>query len=488
MQIYEIFMNELNVNVKYKVYTPSESKDLVEKINSFESSDKKKKYILEQVIYNLSTDVSSSLAMMSRIAAEKTVEALYSASVMLNPLLDVDYWLSIAYMTSTTLDDILDDSGDPFDSHADEDLTSLLHKRLEDKISKRLSKQKTAAKQIKKISKQKFLGLEYYLKKNVVGQDEAIDELVSALARSQAGLNDSNRPLGVFLFAGASGVGKSFLAKSLHTYLFGDAHQMVRVDCGEFQHKHENQKLLGSPNGYIGYEDGGQLTNQMKNNPNSVILLDEVEKAHPDLWNTFLNVFDEGMITDNKGEKIDFRNSIIIMTTNLGNEKTVDNLLYKGAGFTGSVDFEKNIKKLPSKELVEKNTFEAIRKYFKPELINRIDKTIVFNHLGRKDWEKIAEQELSNVAEKLSKRGMSIYYTQNVLDRFIDLGTDTIKGARGMAQVRRDNIETSIAKEIVYKTLPRGTMFHIDYLQDSFILNIEKPKIKKNREKEISDE
>jgi ATP-dependent Clp protease ATP-binding subunit ClpC len=173
------------------------------------------------------------------------------------------------------------------------------------------------------------------------------------------------------------------------------------------------------------------------------------------------------------------------MTTNLGNEKTVDNLLYKGAGFTGSVDFEKNIKKLPSKELVEKNTFEAIRKYFKPELINRIDKTIVFNHLGRKDWEKIAEQELSNVAEKLSKRGMSIYYTQNVLDRFIDLGTDTIKGARGMAQVRRDNIETSIAKEIVYKTLPRGTMFHIDYLEDGFILNVEKPKIKNNREKEI---
>jgi ATP-dependent Clp protease ATP-binding subunit ClpA len=477
MQIYEIFMNELNVNVKYKVYTPSESKELVEKLESLKSSDKKKKYVLEQVIYNLNTEVSSSLAMMSRIAAEKTLEALYSACVMLNPLLDVDYWLSIAYMTSTTLDDILDGTGQQSDDEdiEDDDFTVMLHKRLEDKLAKKISKSKNQTKQVKKISKQKFLGLEYYLKKNVVGQDEAIDELVSALARSQAGLNDSNRPLGVFLFAGASGVGKSFLAKSLHTYLFGDAHQMVRVDCGEFQHKHENQKLLGSPNGYIGYEDGGQLTNQMKNNPNSVILLDEVEKAHPDLWNTFLNVFDEGMITDNKGEKIDFRNSIIIMTTNLGNEKTVENLLYKGAGFTGSVDFEKSVKKLPSKELVEKNTFEAIRKYFKPELVNRIDKTIVFNHLSRKDWEKIAEQELSTVAEKLSKRGMSIYYTQNVLDRFIDLGTDTIKGARGMAQVRRDNIETSIAKEIVYKTLPRGTMFHIDYLEDSFILNVEKP-------------
>lgn len=477
MQIYEIFMNELNVNVKYKVFTPSDSKDLVDKLESMKSPEEKRKYILKQVIYNLNTEVSNSLSMMSRVAAEKTLEALYSACIMLNPLLDVDYWLSIVYMTTTSIDDIISD-GDDFSD--DKDFISALHKTMEDKLSKRIFKSKVPGKQIKKISKQKFLGLEYFLKKNVVGQDEAIDDLVSALARSQAGLNDSNRPIGVFLFAGASGVGKSFLAKSLHTYLYGDTHQMVRVDCGEYQHKHENQKLLGSPTGYVGYEDGGQLTNQMKNNPNSVVLLDEVEKAHPDLWNTFLNVFDEGIITDNKGEKIDFRNSIIILTTNLGNEKTVDNLLYSGAGFTGSVDFKKSVKQMPKKDVVEKNTFEAIRKYFKPELINRIDKTIVFNHLNRKDWEKIAEQELNTVAEKLSKKGMSVHYTQNVLDRFIDLGTDTIKGARGMAQIRRDNIETCIAKEIVYKTLPRGTMFHIDYLEHSFVLNIEKPKVKKS--------
>ncbi|MDA1149094.1 MAG: AAA family ATPase, partial [Bacteroidetes bacterium] len=327
----------------------------------------------------------------------------------------------------------------------------------------------------KKLTKQKFLGLEQHLKDAVIGQDEAVEEIVSALFRSQADLNDPNRPLGVFLFAGSSGVGKTHLANTLHKYLFGDDTQMVRIDCGEYQHKHENQKLLGSPPGYIGHDEGGQLTNQIKKNPYTVVLIDEVEKAHEDIWNTFLRIFDEGVVTDSKGESISFRNSIIILTTNLGNDKTVDHMISTGAGFTRNVVFKRETKEIPPRSVVEKNTNQAINKYFRPELINRLDKIVVFNHLTYENCQKIAEMEMDLIAEKLSRKGISIAYTDNVIDALIDKGIDTVKGARGISQVRRDVIETPLAKTIVNSSVPKGTIFYVDYLNDSFVFNFEKP-------------
>jgi ATP-dependent Clp protease ATP-binding subunit ClpC len=188
---------------------------------------------------------------------------------------------------------------------------------------------------------------------------------------------------------------------------------------------------------------------------------------------------DEGVLTDNKGEKIDFRNSVIIMTTNLGNDKTVQDLSLASTGFTAVSDPSKASKKTPSRQTVEKNTHEAIKKYFKPELLNRIDKIIVFNHLQRVDLEKIAELEMGIVVEKLSKKGLSVEYSPTVLDKLIELGVDSVKGARGMSQMRRDVIETFLSKEIVYNQIPRGTMFHIDYRDDDFVFEIEKPEGKK---------
>jgi ATP-dependent Clp protease ATP-binding subunit ClpA len=205
------------------------------------------------------------------------------------------------------------------------------------------------------------------------------------------------------------------------------------------------------------------------------VLIDEVEKAHADIWNTFLRIFDEGMVTDSKGEVVNFRNCIIILTTNLGNDKTVDHMISTGAGFTRNVVFKRETKEVPPRSVVQKNANEAINKYFKPELINRLDKIVVFNHLNYENCQKIAEMEMSLIADKLSRKGLSIAYTDNVINALIDKGIDTVKGARGISQVRRDVIETPLAKTIVNSSIPKGTIFYIDYLNDSFTFDFQKP-------------
>jgi ATP-dependent Clp protease ATP-binding subunit ClpC len=382
---------------------------------------------------------------------------------MLNPGLDIDYWVAIAYASAPSNQDLDDDFG---------------FKEIQELLAKAKSSAKAKVKttnNAKKLTKQKYYGIEPYLKTNIIGQDEAVDSICSALLRSQAGLNDEGRPLGVFLFAGSSGVGKTHLASTLHKYLFGEEYPMVRIDCGEFQHKHENQKLIGSPPGYVGHDEGGQLVNQIKKNSQSVVLIDEVEKAHPDIWNTFLSIFDEGFVTDGKGEKIDFRDTIIIMTTNLGNDKTVDNLIGTGTGFNKNVNYTNSTTITPARQMVEKNTLDAIRKYFRPELINRIDKIVVFNHLNKENCEKIAELEMNVISDKLSKKGYTIEYNQEVIDGLINRGIDTIKGARGLSQIRRENLETKIAKYIVHSSVPKGSVFIFNYENDDFTLKISKP-------------
>lgn len=463
MQIYQIFIPELHANVKFKVVTNEEAEAFLKK---HKNKDDLRQAILKFIVFNLNTEVASSLNMMSRQAAERAAEAIYAGCIMLNPGLDVDYWINIAYSTNPVSPDIEDDALNLTQ------LRNFIKTARSTQNKKNIKKTETKN---RKLSKEKFLGLDNFLKTNVIGQDEAVDEIVSNLFRSQADLHDTNRPLGVFLFAGSSGVGKTHLANTLHKYMFGEEVPMVRIDCGEFQHKHENQKLLGSPPGYVGHDDGGQLTNQIKKNPFSVVLIDEVEKAHQDIWNTFLRIFDEGIVTDSKGELVDFRNTIIIMTTNLGNDKVVDSLISTSAGFTQNVIFNRATTKIPSRSVVEKATNEAINKYFRPEFLNRIDKTIVFNHLSRENCEKIAQLEMSVIAEKLSRKGISLHYTDQAVNALIDRGIDTIRGARGISQVRRDVLETPIAKLIVNTYIPKGTIFHIDFINDGFVFDITKP-------------
>ena len=286
------------------------------------------------------------------------------------------------------------------------------------------------------------------------------------------------------MFAGSSGVGKTHLASVLHKYLFGEDYPMVRIDCGEFQHKHENQKLIGSPPGYVGHDEGGQLVNQIKQYPYSVVLLDEVEKAHPDLWNTFLRVFDNGVLTDAKGEVVSFKNTIIILTTNLGNDKTTDHLLAGGTGFNKDISYKTSTKKIPERSILEKNTNEAIRKHFKPEFLNRLDKIVVFNYLSESDSNIIARLEMAVIAEKLNKKGYLFEYTQEVIDGLINKGIDSVKGARGLAQIRREQIESPIADSIINTLIPRGSVFEMTFEDDKFNFNVKKPKKKTSSLKE----
>jgi ATP-dependent Clp protease ATP-binding subunit ClpC len=387
-------------------------------------------------------------------------------------------WINIAY---TGIPEDLDpiDGGDDISSTFLASLKNLRNKypKVDGDDFNYDTKPKTKAK-IKPISKQKYIGLDNHLKANIIGQNSAIEAITSSLSRSQAGLNDNDRPLGVFLFAGSSGVGKTHLANVLHKYLFGNDYPMVRIDCGEFQHKHENQKLIGSPPGYVGHDEGGQLVNIVKQYPSSVVLLDEVEKAHPDLWNTFLRVFDDGVLTDAKGEVVDFKNTIIIMTTNLGNDKTTDHLLGTGAGFNKDVNYKTGTKKVPERSILERNTNDAIRKHFKPEFLNRIDKVVIFNYLSDENCQTIAQLEMSLIAEKLRKKGYSLEYSENVISGLIDKGIDSVKGARGLAQIRRDQIESPLADKMINTLIPRGSIFQMYYEDELFKFNIQKPKKK----------
>lgn len=471
MQIYQIYVQELHTHAKFKVLTTSEIEDFLNSLSRAQKKDMRKA-VLQYVVYNLNSDIAASLSMMSRPAAERALEAIYSGCIMLNPGLDLDHWMTIAYSTA------------PFEPSKDADIPLDEVRNIIKSTRDKKAKNSVVPESKKKISKQKFLGLEHYLKNNVIGQEEAIEQIVNALTRSQADLHDINKPKGVFLFAGSSGVGKTHLANTLHKYLYDDTVPMVRIDCGEFQHKHENQKLLGSPPGYVGHDEGGQLTNQVKRNPHTVVLLDEIEKAHQDIWSTFLRIFDEGLVTDSKGDIISFRDTIIIMTTNLGNDKTSSDMRKSGVGFGGSPEVKHVVKDPPKRSTIENNTLEAIHKYFKPEVLNRIDKVVIFNYLLEKDYEKIAQIEMSYVADKLSKKGLSLHYTDNVINGLINLGLDAIKGARGISQIRRDKLESPLAKTIVETYIPKGTIFHIDYLDNQFVFNVEKPTKKTSSEKE----
>ena len=493
MKVYQIYFPELSTYVKFKVLEPEEVEAFIAKIPKIENTidyTKFKKNVIDHFIFNLKNEISESLRMMSRKAAETCINAMYVGCVMLNPSLDLDGWINIAYAGDPTPTGVSEDEiEDDFVTQKFLETIKNFKKnypKLDDTDFPFMDERKqTRSPKPKQISKQKFLGLNSYLRSNIIGQEEAIDSIVSALRRSQAGLNDAERPLGVFLFAGSSGVGKTHLANTLHKYLFGNEYPMVRIDCGEFQHKHENQKLIGSPPGYVGHEEGGQLVNLVKKNSSTVVLLDEVEKAHPDLWNTFLRVFDDGVLTDAKGDIVNFKNTIIIMTTNLGNDKTTEHLLAGGTGFTKDTNYKVKTKIIPSKSTIERNTNDAIRKHFKPEFLNRIDKTVIFNYLSDSDCVKIAQIEMSIIAEKLNKKGFSISYNDKVIQGLIEEGIDSIKGARGLAQIRREKIESQLAESIIELATPRGSIFELDYDNHIFKLNITKPVKKEVLTKEV---
>ena len=280
---------------------------------------------------------------------------------------------------------------------------------------------------LKSSEKDKILHLKDFLAKRVMGQDEALELVTDAIMRSKANIQDENRPLGSFMFLGPTGVGKTEVAKALAQQLFDDESNIVRIDMSEYMEKFSVSRLIGAPPGYVGYEEGGQLTEAVRRHPYSIVLLDEVEKAHPDVFNILLQILDDGRITDSKGVTVDFKNTIIIMTSNLGSEYA----------------FEKD------EETRRKHYEDAVHAFFKPEFVNRIDEIIVFNALGIEVQKKIADKFLGLLADRLKEKDITLEVTEKAKERIIKLGVDPQFGARPMRRHIQRAIETEIAKVIL---------------------------------------
>ena len=294
----------------------------------------------------------------------------------------------------------------------------------------------------------RLLRLESVLHKRVVGQDEAVSAVARAIKRGRVGLKDPKRPIGSFLFLGPTGVGKTELSKALAEVVFGSEQAMIRVDMSEYMEKHSVSKLVGSPPGYVGYEEGGQLSEKVRRNPYSVILFDEVEKAHPDVFNILLQVLDDGHITDAQGRKVDFKNTIIIMTSNAGAQNI---MAPKKLGFA-AVDDEKH-----NYEMMKGGVMEEIRRMFKPEFLNRIDEIMVFHSLTKEDVKKIAGILLKNFAKRCQEQmNITLDVHENARALIAEAGFDAKYGARPLKRAIQTKIEDALAEEILSGRIEPG--------------------------------
>ncbi len=299
--------------------------------------------------------------------------------------------------------------------------------------------------------KEKLLNLEDELHKRVIGQDEAIEAVADAVRRSSAGLHDPRKPIGSFIFLGTTGVGKTELAKALAEYLFDDDSMMTRIDMSEYQEKHSVSRLVGAPPGYVGYEEGGQLTEAVRRKPYSVILLDEIEKAHPDVFNILLQVLDDGRLTDNKGRVVNFKNTIIIMTSNLGSQ------LIQTA-------FE-NVSPLNKEEVVEKTkrqVMDLLRQTIRPEFLNRIDEVIMFQPLLMDDIKEIIRIQLNDLKEQLAKSGVILEFTDYALDYLAENGFDPQFGARPLKRLIQKQIVNQLSKKLLSGTIDKTKPVLVD--------------------------
>lgn len=293
--------------------------------------------------------------------------------------------------------------------------------------------------------KDRILGIEQELAQSVVGQDEALRAIACAIKRNKAGLSDGNRPIGSFLFLGPTGVGKTESAKALARFLFDSEKNLIRFDMSEYMQKHEVSRLVGAAPGYVGYEEGGQLTEALRRKPYSVVLFDEIEKAHPDVFNLLLQVLDDGRITDNKGVTIDCKNTIIILTSNIGSQKIMD---------------------IADKNAREAAVRDELKSYFKPEFINRLDDIVIFNPLSLENITKIVENLLANIATKLSDRGIGIELTQSAKAFIAEVGFDPVFGARPLKRAMYEEIEDKLAELILEAKVQEGDKVVFD-MKDS---------------------
>lgn len=292
--------------------------------------------------------------------------------------------------------------------------------------------------------REKLLRMEDALHNQVIGQHEAVLAVSNAVRRSRAGLADPNRPNGSFLFLGPTGVGKTELCKALAGFLFDTEDAMVRIDMSEFMEKHSVARLIGAPPGYVGYEEGGYLTEAVRRKPYSVLLLDEVEKAHPDVFNILLQVLEDGRLTDGQGRTVDFRNTIVVMTSNLGSD-LIQN-------FSDDEDYE----------LMKASVMEVVGNHFRPEVINRIDEVVVFHSLRKEQVRGIAEIQLNRLRQRLTERELTLTLTSTAMDKLVDVGFEPIYGARPLKRAIQQWIENPLAQELLAGKYPSGSEIGVD--------------------------
>jgi ATP-dependent Clp protease ATP-binding subunit ClpC len=299
------------------------------------------------------------------------------------------------------------------------------------------------------------MGMEGELHKRVIGQEAAIKSVSKAVRRSRSGLKDPKRPIGSFVFAGPTGVGKTLLAKALAQFMFGDADALIQIDMSEYMEKHNVSRLIGAPPGYVGFEEGGQLTEKIRRRPYAVVLLDEIEKAHPDVFNMLLQVMEEGRLTDSFGRNVDFRNTILIMTTNAGAEAIKNEAAF---GFQKPDDDA-------SYDGMKGRVNERIERVFRPEFLNRLDDVIVFHHLTVEDLKQVIDIELAKVRERLAERGLKLELTEEAKKFLIKKGSDTDFGARPLRRALENFIEDPVSEELLKGEFEGKDLIQVDCIE-----------------------
>lgn len=308
---------------------------------------------------------------------------------------------------------------------------------------------------------QRLLNMENILHERVIGQDEAVTAISKAIRRGRVGLKDPKRPIGSFIFLGPTGVGKTELCKSLAEAMFGDENAMLRLDMSEYMEKHTVSKLIGSPPGYVGYEEGGYLTDKVRRKPYSVVLFDEIEKAHPDVFNILLQILEDGRLTDSQGRTVDFKNTIIIMTSNVG-ARIITDQKEKSLGFAGEQSSTGSFENIKERVVAE------LKELFRPEFLNRVDDIIVFNKLSQKNIQEIAKKMLDNLKDRLSDLEIKIEFTDKAIEELAKEGFDEFYGARPLRRAIRSKIEDALSEKILEGTVDKNKLITCDFKENSF--------------------
>jgi ATP-dependent Clp protease ATP-binding subunit ClpC len=310
---------------------------------------------------------------------------------------------------------------------------------------------------------QKLLQLEDLLSEKVIGQPEAISTISRSIRRNRVGIKDANKPIGSFIFLGSTGVGKTYLAKTLAQYLFGDEDKIIRVDMSEYMDRHNVSKLIGSPPGFVGYDEGGQLTEKVKNNPFSVILFDEIEKAHKDVFNILLQILDEGHLTDSFGRKVNFTNCLVIMTSNIGAKRVSE--------FGGGVGFSTSSSEVQKYEVRKTMIQKALKQHFNPEFLNRIDDIILFNALNEETLKKIIDLEIGRLSNRLKDKGYKVNFDKTVTNRVFELNSQEEYGARPVKRIIQNLCEDFLSEEILKGNIVEGKLINLKYKDEKLLIS-----------------